>query len=183
MLLFCDEIQTGMGRTGKLLACMHDDVKPDGVMIGKALGGGLLPISAFVARKDVMDVFKAGDHGSTFGGNPLAATVGLAALDVLLEENLIEQSEKLGKYMLELASGFNHRSVTEVRGKGLFVGLEINPGIASAREVCLRLLKDGVLSKETHETVVRLAPPLVINEAQIESCIECVKHSLDAMED
>ncbi len=172
VLLICDEIQTGLGRTGKFLACEHENVTPDGLILGKALGGGLLPVSLFLARKEVMDVFTPGDHGSTFGGNPLASAVGLAALNILFEENLISNSEKLGNYFLEKLKLFSFPQIKAVRGKGLFIGIEIDPKFYSAREVCLRLLKLGVLTKETHQTVVRLAPPLVITKEQIDDVLE-----------
>ena len=160
VLLVCDEIQTGLGRTGRFLACEHEGVKPDGVILGKALGGGLLPVSAFVATNDVMQVFHPGDHGSTFGGNPLAAAVAMAALDVLFEERLIERSAELGQWMLAELGGLRGGIVSDVRGRGLFIGIEIDPRRASSRSVVDRLLARGILSKDTHGTVVRIAPPL-----------------------
>ena len=160
VLLVCDEIQTGLGRTGRFLACEHEGVKPDGVILGKALGGGLLPVSAFVATNDVMQVFHPGDHGSTFGGNPLAAAVAMAALDVLFEERLIERSAELGQWMLAELGGLRGGIVSDVRGRGLFIGIEIDPRRASARSVVDRLLARGILTKDTHGTVVRIAPPL-----------------------
>lgn len=175
VLFIADEIQTGLGRTGKLLACEHEGVKPDGVTLGKALGGGLLAVSAFVAKKEVMDVFKPGDHGSTFGGNPLAASVGMEALNVLMEENLIERSAELGRYMLEQLRTIKSPLVTDIRGKGLFIGIAIDPKKAPARAVCLKLLELGILSKETHETVVRLAPPLIITKEQIDDAVQKIK--------
>ena len=162
VLLVCDEIQTGLGRTGRFLACEHEGVKPDGVILGKALGGGLLPVSAFVATNDVMQVFHPGDHGSTFGGNPLAAAVAMAALDVLFEERLIERSAELGQWMLAELGGLRGGIVSDVRGRGLFIGIEIDPRRASASSVVDRLLARGILSKDTHGTVVRIAPPLNI---------------------
>ncbi len=182
VLLLCDEVQTGMGRTGKFLASDHDHVKPDGIMLGKALGGGLLPVSAFLSRHDVMNVFTPGDHGSTFGGNPLAATIGLAAIDVLFNENLIAQAAELGDHLQSELRQINSPLITEVRGKGLMVGLVINPAYYSARDICLRLLKLGVLSKETHETVVRLAPPLVITKQQLDSVVATIAKVLTAAE-
>jgi ornithine--oxo-acid transaminase len=162
VLLICDEIQTGLGRTGRFLASEHDGVKPDGVILGKALGGGLLPVSAFVATNDVMQVFRPGDHGSTFGGNPLAAAVAMAALDVLFEERLIERSAEIGTWMLRELASLRSGLVTDVRGRGLFIGIEVDRRRASARTVVDRLLERGILSKDTHETVVRIAPPLNI---------------------
>jgi ornithine--oxo-acid transaminase len=155
VLLICDEIQTGMGRTGTFLACQHDNVKPDGVILGKALGGGLLPVSAFVGTENMMQVFSPGDHGSTFGGNPLAAAVGLAALDVLFDEELIERSAEMGAHLLERLRTIKSPLVKDVRGKGLFVGLEVDSERLTARDVVDRLLARGILSKDTHGTVVR----------------------------
>ncbi|MBU6422219.1 MAG: ornithine--oxo-acid transaminase, partial [Gammaproteobacteria bacterium] len=172
VLLICDEIQTGLGRTGKLLACQHENVKPDGLILGKALGGGLLPVSMFLARKDVMAVFTPGDHGSTFGGNPLAAAVGLEALNVMMEEKLSERSAEMGAYLLEKLHTLRSPLIKDLRGKGLFVGIEFDPRKASARAVCEHLMAHGILSKETHETVVRLAPPLVITREQIDWAVE-----------
>jgi ornithine--oxo-acid transaminase len=162
VLLILDEVQSGLGRTGAWFAFQHESIRPDGVIMGKALGGGVLPVSAFVARREVMDVFTPGSHGSTFGGNPLAAAVGLEALHVIRDEGLVERSRVLGADMLERLRAIESPALKAVRGRGLWAGAEIDPNIASAREVCERLLGKGVLSKETHHTVVRLAPPLVI---------------------
>jgi len=178
VLLICDEIQTGMGRTGKFLASDHDDIHPDAVLLGKALGGGLLPVSVFLARREVMDVFTPGDHGSTFGGNPLAAVVGAKALDILFKENLIERAEELGTYFREKLEKLKSPLISAVRGKGLLIGVEINPRYHSAREICLQLLKQGVLSKETHHTVIRFAPPLIITKEQIDEAIKKFSHVL-----
>ncbi|MFI5230700.1 MAG: ornithine--oxo-acid transaminase [Gemmatimonadales bacterium] len=160
VLLICDEIQTGLGRTGRFLASEYEGVKPDGVILGKALGGGLLPVSAFVATDDVMQVFHPGDHGSTFGGNPLAAAVAMASLDVLFEENLIERSAALGAWLLSELQDLRSHVVCDVRGRGLFVGIEVDARYTTARPVIDRLLARGILSKDTHGTVVRIAPPL-----------------------
>jgi len=160
VLLICDEIQTGLGRTGYMLACQHDSVRPDGVILGKALGGGLLPVSAFVATHDVMRVFTPGDHGSTFGGNPLAAAVAMAALDVLEEEQLCDRSRQLGAWLMAELSALSSPLIREVRGRGLYIGIEIDPRRLPARKVVDRLLARGILSKDTHGTVVRIAPPL-----------------------
>jgi len=160
VLLICDEIQTGLGRTGYLLACRHDNVRPDGVILGKALGGGLLPVSAFVATQDVMQVFTPGDHGSTFGGNPLAAAVAMAALDVLEEERLCERAQEQGAWLMEELAKIASPLVREVRGRGLYIGIEIDSRRLPARKVVDRLLARGILSKDTHGTVVRIAPPL-----------------------
>lgn len=181
VLLMCDEIQTGLGRTGALLACQHDDVQPDAVMLGKALGGGILPVSMFLARSDVMDVFSPGDHGSTFGGNPLAAAVGLAALDVLVEEKLAERAAKLGEYFQVHLKSIHSPLIKDVRGKGLLIGVEIDASVP-AKEVCLRLLHHGILTKDTHGTVIRFAPPLIVTEEQIDTVISSLKHVLHDME-
>jgi ornithine--oxo-acid transaminase len=162
VLLILDEVQSGLGRTGAWFAFQHEGIRPDGVILGKALGGGVLPVSAFVATRAVMDVFTPGSHGSTFGGNPLAAAVGLEALHVIREEGLVERSRDLGAHMFARLSAIDSPALKHVRGRGLWAGAEIDPAVASARAACERLLAKGVLSKETHRTVVRLAPPLVI---------------------
>ena len=171
VLLICDEIQTGLGRTGRMLACDHDEVIPDGLILGKALGGGLLPVSLFLSRSEVMEVFQAGDHGSTFGGYPVAAAVGLEALRVLVDERLAGHAEAVGAYFMDRLRGLDHPAVVDVRGRGLLIGVEFDPRRASAREVCERLMARGVLSKETHDTVVRFAPPLVIERQQIDQAL------------
>ncbi len=175
VLLICDEIQTGMGRTGKFLACEHENVKPDGVILGKALGGGLLPVSALVGTEDLMQVFTPGDHGSTFGGNPLAAAVGLAALDVLFEEGLIERSAEMGAHLLARLETVRSPLIREVRGKGLFVGVEVDRERIAARDVVDRLFARGILSKDTHGTVVRFAPPLTIERETLDWAVEEVR--------
>lgn len=182
VLLICDEVQTGLGRTGRLFACEHEGVKPDGLILGKALGGGLLPVSAFLARRDVMAVFTPGDHGSTFGGNPLAAAVGLAAIDVLLQEKLAQRAAELGDYLLRELRALRSPLIREVRGKGLLIGIDIDPALASARTVCETLLQHGVLSKETHATVVRLAPPLVATREQLDCALHALSLTLAQLE-
>jgi len=182
VLLICDEVQTGMGRTGEFLASHHAGIKPDGIILGKALGGGLLPVSIFLSHNEVMDVFTPGDHGSTFGGNPLAAAVGLEALTVLFDENLIPHTAQIGAYFKAELQKIKSTLIADVRGKGLLIGLEINPRYYSAREICLRLMKKGVLSKETHHTVIRLAPPLIINKEQIDTVIEIIASVLKEAE-
>ncbi len=179
VLLICDEIQTGLGRTGKLLACDHENVKPDGLILGKALGGGLLPVSLFLARKEVMNVFTPGDHGSTFGGNPLASTVALEALKILVEDNLAEKSHEHGEYLMAQLNKIKCAPITEIRGKGLLIGLEIDPNIATARDFVLKMMNHGLLSKETHHTVARLAPPLIINKSQIDQAVEIINTVLN----
>jgi ornithine--oxo-acid transaminase len=175
VLLICDEIQTGLGRTGKLLASHHDEVQPDAIVLGKALGGGLLPVSLFLSREEVMNVFTPGDHGSTFGGNQLAASVGLTALEVLYEENLIDNSAELGRYFLERLKTLNYPFIKDIRGKGLFIGIEIADPKITARQICLELLTAGLLSKETHGTVIRLAPPLIITKQQLDDAFDIIK--------
>jgi ornithine--oxo-acid transaminase len=168
VLLVADEVQTGLGRTGKVLACEHEGVKPDGLILGKALGGGLLPVSAFLARDDVMAAFRPGDHGSTFGGNALAAAVGYAALGVLMDEKLSERAAAMGEYLLGRLEAISSPVVKEVRGKGLLIGMELDTKIVSARAFVETLLKHGVLSKDTHGTVARFAPPLVIEREPVD---------------
>jgi ornithine--oxo-acid transaminase len=171
VLLICDEVQTGLGRSGRLLACDHDGVHPDGLVLGKALGGGLLPVSAFLARDDVMAVFRPGDHGSTFGGNPLACAVGLAALDLLEEEGLAQRAQMLGAMLMDRLRALRHPAIRELRGRGFLIGMEVDPAHISARDFCERLMARGVLSKDTHGTVVRIAPPLIISEQDVEIAV------------
>jgi len=175
VLLVCDEIQTGMGRTGRFLACEHEGVKPDAVILGKALGGGLLPVSAVVGTDHLMQVFNPGDHGSTFGGNPLAAAVAIAALEVLFDEGLIERSAEMGAHLLDRLRTIKSPLIRDVRGKGLFVGLEVDRERITARDVVDRLLARGILSKDTHGTVVRFAPPLVIDREALDWAVEEVR--------
>ena len=165
VLFIADEIQAGLGRTGKLFAYMHEGVRPDAVIIGKALSGGFYPVSAVLASKEVLGVFHPGDHGSTFGGNPLGCAVARAALRVLVEEKLIERSAELGDYFLKRLQSLNSSHIHEVRGKGLWIGIELNK---PARPFCEALKKLGVLCKETHDVVIRIAPPLVITKAEID---------------
>jgi len=182
VLLIADEVQTGLGRTGRLLACDYEGIKPDGLILGKALGGGVLPVSMFLARSDVMGVFHPGDHGSTFGGNPLAAAVGLEALNLLMDEGLIEQSAAKGEWLLEQLRQIRSPLIREVRGRGLFIGIEIDPALASAREICLRLMSRGLLSKETHEVVVRLAPPLTIDQELLTWAVQQIREVLEELD-
>jgi ornithine--oxo-acid transaminase len=182
VLLIADEIQTGLGRTGKFLACEHEGVKPDGLILGKALGGGILPVSMFLARREIMDVFSPGDHGSTFGGNPLAAAVGLEALDILVEEDLSARSAEMGAYLLDALRAIESPLIFEVRGSGLFIGIEIDPALGNARAICEALMERGLLSKETHETVVRLAPPLTIRKAEIDWAMDQIRDVVGEMD-
>ena len=178
VLLVADEVQTGLGRTGRILACEHEGVHPDGLVLGKALGGGLLPVSAFLAREDVLGVLQPGDHGSTFGGNPLAAAVGLEALDLLVDERLWERAAELGDYLLARLRAIDSPLVRQVRGLGLLIGMEIDPARASARRVVDALLARGVLSKDTHGTVVRFAPPLVIGRDDLDWALPRIADAL-----
>jgi len=182
VMLIADEIQTGLGRTGKLLACEHEGVKPDGLVLGKALGGGILPVSMFLARRDLMAVFSPGDHGSTFGGNPLAAAVGLEALRVLQDEDLVAQSAAKGAWLLGELQKLDSPMLREARGRGLFIGLDIDPAHARARSIVERLMSRGLLSKETHETVVRLAPPLGIPQTLLDWSLEQIREVFAEMD-
>jgi len=179
VLLICDEVQTGLGRTGALLACEHEQVQPDGVILGKALGGGVLPVSLFLARDEVMAVFEPGDHGSTFGGNPLASAVALTALNIIERDKLPQHSARMGEYFMQQLADIRSPLIKDLRGKGLFIGLEIDSKYSSARAVCEVLASHGVLSKETHDTVVRLAPPLIITQQQIDWAVEQIRKTLE----
>lgn len=178
VLLLLDEIQTGLGRTGKLFAFEYEAAEPDAIIIGKALSGGFYPVSAVVARSEVLGVFTPGDHGSTFGGNPLGCAVALAALDVLLEENLIERAAVLGSTFLERLKTLNSPHIVDIRGRGLFIGIELDE---PARGYCEALKDEGMLCKETHENVVRIAPPLVITEEELNWAFERVEKVIDIM--
>jgi ornithine--oxo-acid transaminase len=179
VLLLCDEIQSGLGRTGRLLACQHEGVVPDGLMLGKALGGGLFPVSLFLARRELMRVFTPGDHGSTFGGNPIAAAVGLAALDTLVDERLAERAAVVGAHLLARLSSINNPIIREVRGRGLFAGVELHRNTANAGTVVRRLVQAGVLTKDTHRNTIRFAPPLIIDESQIDWAVERLAEVLE----
>lgn len=176
VLLIVDEIQSGLGRAGRLFAFHHEGIRPDAIVIGKALGGGFYPVSAVAASREVLGVFRPGDHGSTFGGNPLACAVALAALDVIVEERLPERSARLGARLLEAVRGFRSPVVAEVRGRGLWVGVELT---VPARPYCEALKARGLLCKDTRETVIRLAPPLVIDEADLEWAIDQLRAVLE----
>jgi len=159
-----DEIQTGLGRTGRFLACDHEGVKPDVLVLGKALSGGMYPVSAVVSSAEILGVFRPGSHGSTYGGNPLACAVARAALRVVVEERLAERSAELGAWLMKELAGIDHSHIREIRGRGLLVGIELS---VPARAYCERLKDLGVLCKETHEFVIRLAPPLVISREDL----------------
>ena len=172
ILFIADEIQAGLGRSGKLFACDWDNVKPDVYILGKALGGGVLPISVVLADNEVLDVFTPGSHGSTFGGNPLACAVSIAALDVIIDENLPEHSNELGEYFKSELQKINHPAIKEVRGRGLFIGMELRE---SARPFCEALKEKGLLCKETHDTVIRFAPPLVITKEELDEALNRIR--------
>jgi ornithine--oxo-acid transaminase len=171
-LLITDEIQSGLGRTGKLFAHQHEGIRPDMVIIGKALAGGFYPVSAVLADDEVMSVFHPGDHGSTFGGNPLGAAVASAALSVLVDENLVENSAKLGDYFMEKLATLKSPNIKEIRGLGLWIGLELTPEAGGARRYCEALQHKGLLCKETHETTIRFAPPLCITKDELDWAFE-----------
>lgn len=173
VLLICDEVQTGLGRTGKWFAFQHDEVRPDAIVLGKALGGGLLPVSLFLSTNEVMGVFTPGDHGSTFGGNPIAAAVGLEALNVLVDEKLVECAARVGDYFESQLNTLDYPCIADIRGQGLMRGIEMKPGY-DAHAFVLDLLSKGVLSKETHHTVIRLAPPLIITKVEIDIAIKAL---------
>ena len=172
ILFMADEIQTGFGRTGRMFACEWDYAVPDVYILGKALGGGVLPVSAVAADSEVMDVFTPGTHGSTFGGNPLAAAVACAALTVIETERLAERSDMLGTYLLEELRTLHHPHIKEIRGKGLLIGIELT---VPAREYCEKLKELGILCKETHENTIRLAPPLTIKRKELDVALEKIK--------
>lgn len=172
VLFISDEIQAGLGRAGKMFATDWDNVVPDMYILGKALGGGVFPVSVVLGDDEVMGVLDEGSHGSTFGGNPLAAKVSQAALDVIVDENLAERSIELGEYLLAQLKEIKHDSIVDIRGRGLFIGLELNK---SARHFCEELKDEGVLCKETHGTVVRFAPPLVVTKEELDWAVEKVK--------
>jgi ornithine--oxo-acid transaminase len=176
VLLMADEIQSGLGRTGKLFASMHEGVTPDVMIIGKALSGGFYPVSAVLSSREVLGVFSPGDHGSTFGGNPLACAIARAALRVIVDEDLPGRSAELGEFALNYMRGLRSPYIVEVRGKGLWIGIELN---RPARPFCEALKQRGVLCKETHECVIRLAPPLIISKADLEWGLEQIRAVLE----
>jgi len=177
VLLIADEIQSGLGRTGKLFAFMHEGIRPDAVIVGKALAGGFYPVSAVLASKEVLGVFNPGDHGSTFGGNPLACAIARTALRVLVSEKMIERSAELGAYFVDRLKALRSPHVSEVRGLGLWIGIELNK---PARPFCEALKEQGILCKETHEKVIRIAPPLVITREEIGWAFDRIKNVLES---
>jgi len=182
VLFIADEVQTGIARTGKLLACDHENVKPDILILGKALSGGVFPVSAVLANDEVMLCIRPGEHGSTYGGNPLACKVAMAALEVVKEENLCENADILGEKFRKELSSFSNLLIKEVRGKGLLNAIEVNdsPDSKTAWNICLELKKQGLLAKPTHGNIIRFAPPLIINEGQLIECIGIIKHVFDS---
>ena len=178
VLMILDEVQSGLGRTGKMFAFEHSNIQPDGLILGKALGGGFMPVSCFLSSSEVMQWLTPGSHGSTFGGNPLAAAIGKRALELLEEENLIENSRVLGEYFKNALIEMKSEIILDVRGKGLWIGVQIDSNYISGKELSNLLLKKGILSKETHETVIRFAPPLVITKNEIDWAINIIKETL-----
>jgi ornithine--oxo-acid transaminase len=172
VLLITDEIQSGLGRTGKLLAAEHEDVRADIVTLGKALSGGMYPVSAVLARREILGLFRPGDHGSTFGGNPLACAVAREALNVLTEEGLIERAAELGGYLRTSLDAIQSPHIKQIRGKGMWIGIVLKPEAGGARRFCEALMAQGLLCKETHWNVIRLAPPLTVTRAQIDWAVE-----------
>ena len=182
VLMILDEIQSGLGRTGKMFAFQHANIQPDGLILGKALGGGFMPVSCFLSSKEVMQWLNPGSHGSTFGGNPLAAAIGKRSLELLEEENLIENSRVLGDFFKNVLNSINSPVIKEVRGRGLWIGVVIDPNYISGKELSKLLLNEGILCKETHETVIRFAPPLVVTKAEIEWAVEVIKTVITRIE-
>jgi len=176
ILFICDEIQSGLGRAGKLFAHYYEGVRPDIVIVGKALSGGFYPVSGVLADKHIMLVIKPGQHGSTFGGNPLAAAVAIRALDVLIEEKMIERSAEMGEYFINKLRAINNPKIKIVRGRGLWIGLVLN---TKARPYCVRLMEEGMLCKDTHETIIRIAPPLVITKEEIDWAVATIEKVLN----
>ncbi|WP_428839299.1 ornithine--oxo-acid transaminase [Bacillus massilinigeriensis] len=175
VLFIADEIQAGLARSGKLFACEWEDVNPDMYILGKALGGGVFPISCVVSSREVLSVFNPGSHGSTFGGNPIACAVSIAALDVIEEEKLVERSQELGEYFMDKLREIDNPIIKEIRGRGLFIGVELKE---PARSYCEKLKEEGLLCKETHDTVIRFAPPLVITYEELDWAIDRIKKIL-----
>jgi len=178
IVLILDEIQTGLGRTGKLLAEEHDGIEADLTLIGKALSGGYYPISAVLSNSEVMSVLQPGEHGSTFGGNPLACAIGRTALKVLVEEGMVENAAKMGVYFLEGLKQIKDSKIKEVRGKGLLIGLEFYPDVGGARRYCETLMEKGLLCKETHDNIIRFAPPLIITQETIDWALERIEETI-----
>ncbi len=181
VLLMTDEIQTGLGRCGKLFAGQHDHVKPDVYILGKAISGGFYPVSAVVSKKEIMTLFTPGEHGSTFAGNPVACAIAREALKVIVEENLVDKAVELGGYFMDKLKTIQSKHIKEVRGKGLLIGVELFPESGGARRFCEALQEEGLLCKETHEHVIRFAPPLVITKQDIDWAFERIKKVLESL--
>ena len=181
ILFIADEIQTGLGRTGKLFACQHENVRPDIMILGKALSGGFYPVSAIVADRPVLDVFTPGCHGSTYGGNPLGAAVGLEALNILVDENLADRAAEVGTWFMNQLSAIDSPAIEVVRGKGLLIGVVIKKEFGLARPFCEALMERGLLCKETHDQVVRFAPPLVVTREQLQEALPSIREVLSAV--
>ena len=179
MLLALDEVQTGFGRTGKVFAFMHENIEPDIIVMGKALGGGVFPVSGIAANEDIMSVFTPGSHGSTFGGNPLGCAVAMAAIDVLVEEKLADRAEELGAYFRKRLVELNSDKIKLVRGKGLLIGVVLNESAGKARQYTTKLKERGVLAKETHDWIIRFAPPLIISKRDIDWVMEIIEDVLN----
>jgi ornithine--oxo-acid transaminase len=182
VLLVMDEIQTGLGRTGKLFACNHENVQPDIYILGKALSGGFYPVSAIVSSKKIMELFKAGEHGSTFAGNPLACAVAREALKVLVQQKLVDNAVKMGSYLMGKLKTIQSRHIKEIRGRGLLVGVELYPEAGGARRYCEAMAKQRLLCKETHDNVIRFAPPLVITKKDIDWAFLRIKKVIEDLE-
>ena len=178
VLFIVDEIQTGLGRTGKMFACDYESIRPDMITIGKALSGGFYPVSALVADHNLLDLFQTGEHGSTFGGNPLGAAVARAALKVINEEHLVENSAKMGEYFMDHLQEISSPHIKEIRGKGLLIGVELHPNAGGARRFCEALANKNILAKETHENVIRFAPPLIIDQQTVDWAIPRIREVL-----
>ncbi|MBU3745480.1 MAG: aminotransferase class III-fold pyridoxal phosphate-dependent enzyme, partial [Sediminibacterium sp.] len=183
VLMIADEIQTGLGRTGKMLACDHENIQPDILILGKALSGGTLPVSAVLANDDIMLTIHPGEHGSTYGGNPLACAVAMESLRVLTAENMIENADTQGQLLRDLLKNLHSPFIKEVRGKGLLNAIVMqHPNANAASELCERMMNKGLLAKPTHGDKIRFAPPLIITEAQIKEAVEIIRESLLEME-
>jgi ornithine--oxo-acid transaminase len=180
VLFIADEVQTGIARTGKMLACDHEGVRPDILILGKALSGGVLPVSAVLCDNFIMDVIKPGEHGSTFGGNPLACAVAMEALKVVKDENLPENAEKMGQIFRQRLSAIQSKHVSTVRGKGLLNAIVIEPygDGKTAYNICLKMMEKGLLAKQTHDHIIRFAPPLTINEEQVHACCDIIEQTI-----
>jgi ornithine--oxo-acid transaminase len=179
VLFVADEIQTGLGRTGKLFAAQHEGIRPDVTVIGKALAGGFYPVSAVLSDREVLGLFTPGEHGSTFGGNPLAAAIARASLKVIVEEHLVERAAEMGEYFIDQLSEIPSPHVKEVRGKGLLIGVELNENAGGARRFCEALQNKGILAKETHERVIRFAPPLIIDKETVDWALPLIREVLN----